>query len=163
VADAGVYGSGSALEPSCAPRRGPVLSAGEAFVAGWQDPAGGEHVPQVVSGPLTWVSVQRLVGCGEAPGGDVGEQDGTRSAAEPVQRAARLARGRERFEHARQVRRDVTEPCGQQLACPAAQAAPITAAFLVELVLESAVAAGVGDWDPGAVCAGVSARPGRSD
>ena len=91
---------------------GPLLSAGEAFVAGWQDPAGGEHVPQVVSGPLTWVSVQRLVGCGEAAGGDVGEQDGTRSAAEPVQRAARLACGGDRFEHARQVRRDVTEPCG---------------------------------------------------
>src|SRR5258708_21760836 len=102
------------------------------------------------------MGVQGLVADCQAPGGDVGEQAGPGSLAQPVQGAARLARGSDRAEHAGQLWGDDPGAGGQQLGSAAAQAAPGAAALLVKLVLDPAVAAGAGDRDPGAVPAGVS-------
>jgi len=65
-------------------------------------------VPQVIGGPPVRVRIQRLVRGGEAAGGDVGEEAGAGSVAQPVQRAARLAGGGDGLEHLCHLGRDVT-------------------------------------------------------
>jgi len=120
-------------------------------------------VPQVVGGSPPRVGVQGLVADRQPPGGDVGEQAGSGSFAQPVQGAPRLARGGDRAEHAGQLRGDDPGAGWQQLGSTAAQAAPGAAALLVKLVLDPAIAAGAGDRDLGTVRAGVSGRAGRGD
>jgi hypothetical protein len=137
--------------------------ARESLVAGRQRAGSGEHVAEVVGGPLPGVGVQGFVADGQSSGGGVAEQRRPGALAEPVQRAARLPGGGDRVEHAVQLRGDGPGAVRQQVTGPAAQAAPGAAAFLVELVLGSAVAAGAEDRDPGAVSAGVGARAGRGD
>ena len=130
---------------------------------GWQRPAGGEHVPQVVGGPPARAVVQGLVADSQPAGGHAGEQPGAGALAQPVQCAARLAGGGDRIEHAVQLPGDGPGAGRQQVAGTAAQAAPCAAAFLVELVFGAAVGAGAEDRDPGAAGAGVSGRAGRGD
>jgi hypothetical protein len=60
-------------------------------------------VPQVVGGSPVRVGVEGLVGERQAAGGHVGEQAGAGAVAQPVQRAARLAGGGDRAEHAVQL------------------------------------------------------------
>jgi hypothetical protein len=90
------------VQDPCEPLPGP----GEVLVAGWQRPGGGEHVPQVVGGSPVRAVVEGLVADGQAAGGHVGEQAGPGALAQPVQRAARLAGGGDRGEHAVQLRDD---------------------------------------------------------
>ena len=144
-------------------RAEPLPGAGEFLIAGWQRPGGGEHVPQVVGGPAVRAVVEGLVADGQAAGGHVGEQAGSGALAQPVQRAARLAGGGDRVEHAGQLRGDGPGAGRQQLAGAAAQAAPGAAAFFVEFVFGPAVRAGVGNRDAGAVRAGAGGRAGRGD
>ena len=141
----------------------PLPGPGEVLVAGRQCPGCGEHVPQVIGGPPVRAVVQGLVADGQPAGGHVGEQAGPGALAQPVQRAARLAGGGDRVEHAGQLRGDDPGTGRQQLAGAAAQAAPGAAAFLIELVFGPAVRARVGDREPRAVRAGVSGRAGRGD
>jgi hypothetical protein len=137
--------------------------AGEFLIAGRQRPGRGEHVPQVIGGPLVRAVVEGVMADGQPPGGHVGEQAGAGALAQPVQRAARLPGGGDRVEHAAQLHGDGPGAGRQQIAGAAAQAAPGAAAFFVKLVFGPAVCAGVGNRDAGAVRAGVGARAGRGD
>jgi hypothetical protein len=107
--------------------------------------------------------VQGVVADGQPASGHVGEQAGPGALAQPVQRAARLAGGGDRVEHAGQLLGDGPGAGRQQLAGAAAQAAPGAAAFFVKLVFGPAVRARVRDREPGAVRAGISGRAGRGD
>ena len=100
---------------------------------------------------------------GQPAGGHVGEQAGSGALAQPVQRAARLAGGGDRVEHAAQLRGDGPGVGRQQIAGAAAQGASCAAAFLIKLVFGAALGAGAEDGDLGAIGAGVSVRAGRRD
>ena len=141
----------------------PLPGAGEFLVAGRQRPGGGEHVPQVVSGPPVRAVVEGFVADSQPAGGHVGEQAGSGALAQPVQRAARLAGGGDRVEHAAQLRGDDPRAGRQQIAGAAAQGASCAAALLIELVFGAAAGAGAEDRDLGAPGAGVSAGAGRGD
>jgi hypothetical protein len=132
--------------------------AGEFLVAGRQRSGGGEHVPQVVGGPPVRAVVEGLVADGQPPGGHVGEQAGSGALAQPVQRAAQLAGGGDRVEHAAQLRDDDPGAGRQQIAGAAAQGASCAAAFLIKLVFGAALGAGAEDRDLGAIGAGIRAR-----
>jgi hypothetical protein len=96
-------------------------------------------------------------------GGHVGEQAGADALAQPVQRAARLAGGGDRVEHAAQLRGDDPGAGREQIAGAAAQGASRAAAFLIKPVFGAAVGAGVCDRDPRTVRARVSGRARRDD
>ena len=141
----------------------PPFGARQLFVAGGEDATGDEHLPQIVGGPSTLMMIERVVGGGEPAGGKVGKQAGARALAQPVQRRARGAGRADRLEHAGQFGRDAVGRAGQQRGGAPPQTAPRATTLLVELVLQSTVAAGVGDRHSGAVGAGGGVRPGWGD
>jgi Domain of unknown function (DUF5753) len=69
----------------------------------------------------------------------------------------------DRLEYGPQPGRDAAVGPGQQRCGTPPQAAPVTPAAFVKLVLDPAVGAGMRDLNPGAVCAGAGARAGRGD
>ena len=78
----------------------PSFYAGQGLVAGGKDAGGGQHVPQVIGGPLVRMVIQRLMGEGCAAGGDVGEDRGGGSGPQPVERRVRGPRGRDGLDDA---------------------------------------------------------------
>jgi hypothetical protein len=129
----------------------PALGAGQCFVAVGECATGDEHVSQVVGGSGMRVGVECLVGDQKLPGGDFGEHRAGSPLAEPVKRGAGCACRADRLEYPAQLDRHMPGWVGEQLGGSAAQAAPGASALLVEFVLHSAVDAGVGDGQAGAV------------
>ena len=141
----------------------PLPGAGEFLVAGREDAAGGEHLPEEPGGAGPRVRVERLVGGGGPAGRDVGEDGGAGAVAQPVQRGARVAGRADRLEHGAHRRGDVPGPARQEPRGALPQAAPGAQSLFVELVLGAAAGAGGHDGQPGAVRAGDGVRPGRED
>ena len=141
----------------------PLLGAGEFLVAGREDAAGGEHLPEEPGGAGPRVLVERLVGGGGPAGRDIGEDGGAGALAQPVQRGARVAGRADRLEHGAHRRGDVPVPARQEHRGAPAQAAPGAQSLVVELVLGAAAGAGGHDGQPGAVRAGNGVRPWRED
>lgn len=76
----------------------PLLGAGEFLVAGVQDAAGGEDLPEEPGSAGPRVLVERLVGGGRPAGPDIGEDGSAGAFAQPVQCAARVAGCADRLE-----------------------------------------------------------------
>ncbi|MGH8884891.1 MAG: hypothetical protein ACRDYX_06910 [Egibacteraceae bacterium] len=122
----------------------PPFGAGDVLVTLGQRLVGGQHGAQVVRGSRLRVGVERLVGDRQPPRRDVGEDGRARAPAQPAQRRAGHREGRQRGgNHSTVAAQQLTDASGEREAgAPAA---------LVELVLDTAVAADVARGHAGAV------------
>ena len=141
----------------------PLPGAGQLLVAGRQHAAGDQRLPEVIGGPAAGVGIQRLVGGGQRPGGDLGEDRGAAAPAQPVERGFGGAGRADRLEDRAQRGRDVPAGPGEQRRGSPPQAAALAPAAVIELVFGAAAGAGAGGGQAGAAGAGVSVRSGRGD